>query len=241
MLNVEVLEMEKKLNAKQYLTVSIIYAAVFAIYNIIVMLLFDDKNAIFWTSYAFMCVAFIANISVTIFSFKTLDVEAVFMGIPLLSFSVFYFFGELFASLVFMLFRGVVGIKLTIAIQVIFMLVFVIFAAVALLSRDAVVGITKNVETKVQSLKLLAVDVKLLEDQCMDKELKAELHKIAEAIRYSDPMTNEALADLDNIIKGKISELKYHCNSNNKNEALQLCYQLSAYISERNQKLILLK
>ncbi len=233
--------MEKKLNVKQYLTVSILYAAIFAIYNIIVMLLFDDKNAIFWTSYAFMCAAFIANISVTVFSFKSLDVEAVFMGIPLLSFSIFYFFGELFASFVFMLFRGVVGIKLTVAIQVIFLLIFVIFAAVALLSKNTVEGITKDVETKVRTIKLLSVDVKLLEEQCMDKELKAELHKVAEAIRYSDPMTNEALADLDNIISGKVSELKYHCNNNNKNEALQLCYQLSAYISERNQKLILLK
>ncbi len=233
--------MEKKLNAKQYLTMSIVYAAVFAIYNIIVMLLFDDKNSIFWTSYAFMCVAFVANISVTLLSFKNLDVEAAFMGIPLLSFSIFYFFGELFISFVFMLFRSIVGIKLTIAIQVIFLLIFVIFAAIALLSRDTVESITKDVETKVQSIKMLSVDVKMLEEQCMDSELKAELHKITEAIRYSDPMTNEALADLDNIIKGKVAELKHQCNSNNKTEALQLCYQLSAYISERNQKLILLK
>ena len=87
--------MDKKLNVKQYLTISVVYAAVFAIYNIIVMLLFNGKNEIFWTSYAFMCGAFIINISVTLFSFKTSDAEAAFMGIPLLSFSIFYFFGEL--------------------------------------------------------------------------------------------------------------------------------------------------
>ncbi len=233
--------MENKLKLKQYLTISIVYAAVFAIYNIIVLLIFNNKNDVFWTSYAFMAAAFVANISVTLFSFKTFDVEAVFMGIPLLSFSIFYFFGELFVSFVFMLFRGFASLKLTIAIQVIFLLVFIIFAAVAILSRNAVVGITKDVEDKVRTIKLLSVDVKLLEDQCMDKELKAELHKVAEAIKYSDPMTNPALADLDNMITGKVSELKYQCNNNNKNEAMQICFQLSAYISERNQKLILLK
>ena len=233
--------MDKKLNAKQYLTVSIVYAAIFAIYNIIIMLLFDDKNNIFWTSYAFMCAAFVINISVTIFSFKTLDVQAVFFGIPLLSFSIFYFFGELFASIVFMLFRNVVGMKLTVAVQVIFLLIFVIFAALAILTRSTVVDITKNVETKVQSIKMLSVDVKLLEEQCTDKELKAELHKLAEAIRYSDPMTHDALADLDNIIKGKVSELKYHCNSNAKSEAMQICFQLASFISERNQRLLLSK
>ncbi len=233
--------MENKLKLKQYLTISIVYAAIFAIYNIIVLLVFNNKNDIYWTSYAFMAAAFVANISVTLFSFKTLDVEAVFLGIPLLSFSIFYFFGELFISFVFMLFRGFANLKLAIAIQVIFLLVFIIFAAIAILSRDAVVGITKDVDTKVKTIKLLSVDVKLLEDQCTDKELKAELHKVAEAIKYSDPMTNPALADLDNMINGKVSELKYQCNNNNKNEAMQICFQLSAYIAERNQKLILLK
>lgn len=233
--------MSKKLSAKSYVNISIIYAAVFAIYNIIVMLLFDGKNEIFWTSYAFLCVSFAVNIFLTLFTLRNADVEAVFWGIPLLSFSVFYFFGELFISFVFMLFRNVAGIKLTISIQAIFMLIFVIIAGVAILTRNTAASITENIETKVQSIKMLSVDVKLLEDQCMDAELKKELHKITEAIRYSDPMTHEALADLDNIIRSKVSELKYQCNSSNKNEAIQLCFQLNSYISERNQKLILLK
>ncbi len=233
--------MNKKLSAKQYLNISIIYAAVFAIYNIIVLLLFGAKNNVFWTSYGFMCAAFAVNIAVTLLTFHSGKVEAAFMGIPLLSFSLFYFFGELFISFVFMLFRSAASIKLTVALQAIFALVFVIFTAIALLSRDAVEGITKDVETKVQTVKMLSVDVKVLEEQCLDKELKAELHKVAEAIRYADPMTHAAVADLDNMISGKVSELKYHCSGNNKNEALQACYQLTAYISERNQKLLLLK
>ena len=72
--------MNKKLNVKQYITMSIIFAAVFAIYNIIVLLLFGDKNNIFWISYGFMCAAFAVDIGVTVFSFKTLDTEAVFIS-----------------------------------------------------------------------------------------------------------------------------------------------------------------
>ena len=54
-------------------------------------------------------------------------------------------------------------------------------------------------------------------------------------------MTTDAIADLDKMIEGKVSELKYHCNNNDKNSALQACYQLSAFLAERNQKLILSK
>lgn len=233
--------MNKKLNVKQYITISVIFAAVFAIYNIIVLLLVGEKNNIFWISYGFMCAAFAVDVGVTIFSFKSLDTEAVFMGIPLLSFSVFYFFAELFASSVFMLFRNHAGVKLTVSIQVIMLLIYIIFAALALLSRDAVQGIEKDIKTKTAGIKNLSVDVKILEDQCKDSELKGELHKISEAIRYSDPMTTDAVSQLDELIKSKVTELKFQCDSNNKAAAIQVCRQLDSHISERNQRLILSK
>lgn len=233
--------MKKKLNVKQYITISVIFAAVFAIYNIIVLLLVGEKNNIFWISYGFMCAAFAVDVGVTIFSFKSLDTEAVFMGIPLLSFSVFYFFAELFASSVFMLFRNHAGVKLTVSIQVIMLLIYIIFAALALLSRDAVQGIEKDIKTKTAGIKNLSVDVKILEDQCKDSELKGELHKISEAIRYSDPMTTDAVSQLDELIKSKVTELKFQCDSNNKAAAIQVCRQLDSHISERNQRLILSK
>ncbi|MFI3141610.1 MAG: hypothetical protein R3Y27_04790 [Clostridia bacterium] len=233
--------MNKNSQMKQYLSFSIVYAAIFAIYNIIVLMMFSEKNDIFWTSYAFMCVAFLVNVGISLYSFKALDVEAIFMGIPLLSLTIFYFFGELFISLAFMIFKSFASIQLTIAVQTIFMLIFIIASTVAIMSREVVSGVAKDYDTKSKSIKLLSVEVKLLEEQCLDKELKTELHKVTESIRYSDPMTNAAVADLDTIIVGKISELKLHCNSNNKNEALQSCYQLSSYLSERKQKLMLSK
>ena len=233
--------MEKKLHAKQYLTLSITFAAAFAIYNIIVLLLFEGKNNIFWISYGFMCAAFAIDLGITLFSFKSLEAEAVFLGIPLLSFSGFYFFAELFASIVFMLFRKNAGVKLTVAVQLIMLLIYVIFAMMSLLSRDAVSAVNQDVKNKVFTIKILAADVKLLEDQCMDKELKDELHKISEAIRYSDPMTNDALADLDTMIQGKVAELKMQCNGNDKAGAMQSCFQLASFISERNMKLKILK
>lgn len=233
--------MKNNTKMKQYLSFAIVYAAIFAIYNILVLMIFTEKNNVFWASYAFMCVAFIVNVGVALYSFKALDVEAVFMGIPLLSFTMFYFFGELFISVAFMIFKSYASIQLTVVIQVIYMLLFIIAATVAIMSREIVSGVNKKYDTQSKSIKLLSVEVKILEDQCLDKELKTELHKITEAIRYADPMTNEFVADLDNIIVGKISELKHQCNNNNKNEALQNCYQLSSYLSERKQKLLLSK
>ena len=231
--------MDKKV--KNYLTMAVVFASAFAIYNIIVMLLFSGKNNIFWISYSAMTITFIINIAVMLRCFSKQDTEAIFMGIPLLSFTVFYFFAELFTSFVFMLFRAHASVKLTVAIQLIMLLLYIIFAAMALLTRQVVNDINTDVKQKVSIIKSLSVDVQMLEEQCMDAELKKELHKIAEAIRYSDPMYTDAVADLDNIIKGKVAELKMQCNSNNKGAAMEICYNLNAYIQERNKKLIISK
>lgn len=227
-----------KNNVKKYTLAAIIYASIFAIYTIIVMFAFSDKNNVFWLSYVFMIAGFAANVAVMLLSFKKHDVEAAFFGIPLISFSIFYFFAELFVSFIFMLFRNNIEIKFPAILQTIFLLIFVIFASLALLARTTVEEKTQNVKEKVSEIKNLSVDVKVLEDGCLDRELKAELHKISEAIRFSDPMTNDSVADLDNMIRGKVSELKMYCNSNSKYDALQACYQLSSFISERNMRLI---
>lgn len=233
--------MNKALNYKNHILAAIIYAAIFAIYNVLVFVIFDNYNAVFWISYVFMTISFISNIAVVMVSSKARDVEAVFMGIPLLSFSVFHVVAELFASTVLIIFRGTVSIKITLAVQIVLLLLFVVFAAVALLSKNVVTNINETVRVNSTNIKSLAVDVKLLEDDCMDSELKHTLHKLYEAVYYSDPMTNENVAQLDDMIKSKINELKYLCHNNDKNEAIQVCLKLQTYIKERNSKLMLTK
>ena len=231
----------KSSSAKNYTLTAIIYAAVFAIYNLLAFLIFSDYNNIFWISYSFMTASLIANIVIVILASKKSDVEAVFFGIPLISFSVFHVAAELFASFVFMAFKTVVGVKLTVFIQAIMFLVLVVFGALAILSRDAVQNISDTVKVNGFNIKSLAIEVQLLENDCLDDELKKQLHKIRDAIYYSDPMTNDYVAQVDQMIRDKVTELKYFCQSDNKNEALQTCFKLKAYIDERNAKLLISK
>ena len=231
----------KSTKAKNYVIAAIIYAAVFAIYNLFVFLIFNNFNNIFWISYGFMTASLAANIIIVLIASKKTDVEAAFFGIPLLYFSGFHVIAEFFMSFVFMLFREHASVKLTVILQAILFLIVVIFGALAVLSRDTAQTISDTVKQNAFNIKSLAVDVRLLEYDCLDAELKAQLHKVSEAIQYSDPMTNDSVSQLDEMIKGKVSELKYLCQSNNKAEAMQACFKLQAYIKERNNKLLISK
>ncbi len=227
--------------AKNYALFSVIYLSVLAIYNLIIFLIFKEFNNVFWISYGFMTAAFLANVAVVLIASHKSDVEAAFFGIPLLSFSIFHVCAELFASLILMIARFHVSVQLAVTVQVIMLLILLIFGSLAIFSRDTVQQISDNVKTNVANIKALAVEVQLLESDCLDTELKAELHKVAEAIRYSDPMTNDTVAPLDEMIKGKVAELKYQCQNDDKNGALETCYKLEAYIRERNSKLLVSK
>lgn len=239
--------MNKDFTSTQYKRIAVIYTAVFAIYNIIVMLLFSGKNNIFWISYAFMCLAFGAVIVSMITAFKRLQPggvasEAVFFGIPLFSFSIFYFFGELFMSFVFMLFRNQAGVKLCVALQLIFLLVFVVFAMLALLARDVSSQTANKVAENVRTIKFLSADVAALERDCSDAELKKQLHKVEEAIRFSDPMTNSAVSGMDLNISNLVAELEGLCQTAAsdpaaKDSAMQKCTLLLSQIAKRNDRL----
>lgn len=239
--------MSKQIEKKQYARIAVIYAAVFAIYNIIVLLLFSDKNNVFWISYGFMCLGFAAVIASMIKAFKRTRpdgtyAEAIFWGIPLFSFSLFYFFGELFLSFVFMLFRNHASVKLCVALQVIFLLIFVIFAMLALLSRDYSSEVSDTVATNVRAIKTLSVNVAALERACEDAELKKQLHKVEEAIRFSDPMTNSSVSGMDVNIGNLVGELEEQClaagtDEASKASAMQTCARLLLEIAKRNDTL----
>lgn len=84
-------------------------------------------------------------------------------------------------------------------------------------------------------IKSLQVDVEMLAFAETNTDTKAALTKLAEKIRFSDPMSNEALADLEAEITAKVKELK---TDENKFEIITI---IDSLITERNKKAKILK
>ena len=75
--------MRRMTDKKTLILFSIIYVVVFAVMNMLVFFVFNEKNNVFWISYGFMCAAFVIQIVSMFLAVKALEVEAVFFGIPL--------------------------------------------------------------------------------------------------------------------------------------------------------------
>ena len=211
---------------------------IFLVYNVFVYVLIKPQTGAFWVSYAFMLIAFAMQLASLTQAVKNLDVETVFFGIPLMQCSLFYFFAELFASTVFMLFQNHLGIKIPALIQLLLLAIFAVFAILSIAARDATKAVKDDYKEKAASIKMLSVDVSTLADSAADAELKSKLRRLSESIKFSDPMTTDLVADLDMRIRQEVSELRIACEDNSKDDALRLCGQIERMVVERNKKLL---
>lgn len=232
----------KRINNKTNKTIGIglIYVILLAVFNLLVFTIFKNRTEVFWLSYSFMTLAFVVQIISMFFSFKTSDIETAFFGIPLASFSVFFLCAEIFVGVLFMIFQSV-SVTLAVVIQVLILAAFLIIAIISLLARDTVQEIGENIKKNVLNLKIILVDIEMMETSCSDKELKLSLHKLSETVKYSDPMSNEVVEGVEQSILSHISELRVYIDNNEIAEAKESCNELELLYVERNKKLAISK
>lgn len=227
----------RRMTDKKTLTLfAIIYVVVFAVMNMLVFFVFDEKNNVFWISYGFMCAAFVIQIVSMILAVKALEVEAVFFGIPLVSISLFYFFAAVFAAAVFMIFQNA-PVKLAIALQAIILAVYVVIAILALMARDTVQDVNDNIKVSVVAIRSMQADVETLKVQVQDPALKEKLRKLSETIRYSDPMSNDAVVDIEGQIMQALTELRICCENGQNADAVKKCGEIEVLFLRRNNLL----
>ena len=75
----------------------------------------------------------------------------------------------------------------------------------------------------------------MLAEQEQNPEIKTSLTRLAEKIRYSDPMSNVALADLEARIQEKVAALR------TTDHKLEIIVELDSLLTQRNKKAKILK
>lgn len=194
----------KKKNKMAYLALGII----FIVFNVLAFAIPTEKTGTFWTAYVFTVLAFAAQIGIWRLAFgKVETLKSKFLGIPLLHVGIVALIVQLIAFAVFMAMPSLPAWAAVVTSAIIFG-----GAGICLIAgdvgRDEIERVEEKVSRKVFYLKDLQADIELLAEQEDDPETKTELLKLAEAMRFSDPMSNASLADIEAEIAGKVATLK---------------------------------
>ncbi len=225
----------------------IIYLIIALLINLVIFTVFKpleleggDLKLVFWFSYGFMMVSFILQIaSLFIGRFKN-GVESAFFGIPILTVSLYYFGITLVLSLAFMIlvsFAVAVPFALMFVLECIVLGVYIIVFIMTIMHRDAVVEIDANIKRNVFKIRSLVTDVETMAESVTDANIKAKLNRLAEDIRYSDPMTNEFVAELDLQVRDTIAELEVLVNEQAFDAVEAKIRQAQLLMSKRNKRL----
>lgn len=223
--------MMKKNSTKGYVILGILFALV----SIVAFVVPTTKTVTFWIAYVFTAAAFAVQIGIWKTALgKEETLKSKFLGFPVVHIGIVYAIIQVIAFAVFM-FVPTLPAWSAIVVCSIIAGVSTVFMISAEAGRNEIERVEATVQKKVLCTRELQADVELLADNEDDAEVKSALTQLAEIIRFSDPMSNEQLEDLENKISVKIAELKTAANK------VELIIELTSLLDERNKKCKILK
>lgn len=223
--------MLKKINLISYLSLGI----VFALFNVIAFVIPSIKTATFWTAYGFSVVAFAVQIPMWIVAIgRNNTLKSKFLGIPVVYVAITYLIIQLIAFAIFMIFPKL-PVWLVIIVCSIILAISALFAIAGHAGANKIKQVEERHKSKRAFIQLLQTDIEMLAERETNAEIKLELKKLAEKARFSDPMSNEILSDLESQISYKVEEMKTSPDKK------VLIVEINMLLVERNKKCKILK
>lgn len=189
----------------------------------------------FWIGYAFITLMFIVQLVCSILFFKQDNNDKKFLNVPVISLS--------YIALMISIIVGTVAMATPFVpywVGIIIDILIVTFYAIAIISSkataDTIEHIDKKVKTQTIFIKSLTADVESLLSCAKSDETKAVVKKVYEVVRYSDPMSSEALSSIESQITVKFNEFLNAVTEENKSYAKSLGNELIILVNERNEK-----
>ena len=101
--------------------------------------------------------------------------------------------------------------------------------------RDEIVRQDKKLVKDVKFMRNLQSKMNVLVNQCEDENVRKSVSKLAENIKYSDVVSNEALSDIESDLSACIDDLQTAVVDGDKDGALSLCVKAEGLLAERNR------
>lgn len=226
-----------KKNFKSY---ALIWAIFLVAFNVIVFLVrpiipgYEIRYDLrFWIAWLFVMVAFVGNLLCASKAFQAENLEKLFYKVPLITVS--------YRGLIGMLVLG--GALMLIPncpawIAAIVCVAIAAFTAVAVVKADwageAVSETHEKVKAQTQFIKLLTVDAETLLGKAKTPDAKITTKKVYEALRYSDPMSSEALGEIEAELAEKFRALEDAVTADQ--GVTEAAESLLETLAERNRK-----
>lgn len=216
-----------------------VWAICLVLFNVIAFVVPNELKSNFWVGYIFITLAFVGQLFCASISFKSENAQKFFYNFPLISIS---FVGTLIMLIIGGLTMAISAVPVWVGI--VFCLVVLAFTAIAIINASVTSETVSNIDSKIKAqtlfIKILVADATTLMSKTQTTQAKEITKKVYEKIRYSDPVSNDALSSIESQITIKFKAFESAIIENSQN-AISLGEELIILIDDRNTKCKLLK
>ena len=222
----------------------IAWAILFVIFNVVVIALpkettiagvtYVKLGGLSWITLILFELCFIGHLVCTWIALKQNKLSGTFYRLPLIRLS--------YACIIVTTVIGCVMMavpNLPSWIPLIVALIIMALYAVAVLKAAAAAEIVEQIDEKVRTktafIRDLTVDANTLMTRAKSEPVKAACKKVYEAVRFSDPMTSDALADVESRIRAEFDAFTDVVLSDNADAANASMGELLSLLTERNR------
>lgn len=225
---------------RQFKLYAVVWAVIFAIFNIVAFAMPIERENAFWIGYVFIILAYVLQLACGYKACQSDSLEKVFYSISILKVS--------YSGLAISGFVGIIAMLIAnfpIWLADIICFVALGYMAIAIVKADAAVEAVEAVgqKVKVQTffMKALTADAQTLISRASTDVAKENCNAVYELIRYSDTMSNDALASIESQITIKFQEFATAVTNSEDDKIPVLANELNILVTDRNNKCKLLK
>ena len=202
------------------------------LYILVAFLIPFVHTAVYWVSFVFTLIAFaVVAASMYIAFVKNPDARSRFYGFPLARIGAIYGLVQLIAGFVFMALAQWAPVWAAFLVYAIALGA----AVIGLVSAEAVVSEIHAQDDKLKKDVSLMRSLQSKVNQMAAQSENADIKALADEFRYSDPVSNAAIADAEADLAAAMDELQSAYVDGDSEAVAKLCRKASALLAERNR------
>lgn len=211
-------------------------AVMLIVFNVVAFAIPFPKNGCFWAAWAFGLMAVLAAIPILLYAFRPgKNLQSKFYGFPIARIGILYLIGQMIVTLIFW---GLAFVNCPAWIPVVVSVLILAATALGLVStdvaRDEVVRQQEQRKADTSAMKALYASVSSLVDRCSEPEAKKAVASLADELRYSDPISSEATAEVERSLRVMLIDLQNAVASEDAAIVKQLVSSMANTLKERN-------
>ena len=223
---------------KKSKSVIAIYAILLVVYIVAFLIIPFNKIAASWISFAFTIIAIASSLLIFNFAFNAKEtLVSKIYGYPIFRVGAVYALAQLVIGVVICAISAVIAVPYWVALLVSVILLGAAAIGVIITdnTRDLVEEVDESVNVDTKNVTRFQIDIASIDDVCENTEVKADLEKLNELFRFSDPVTNDETREVEESIKTMLAELKTIVADGSTDDINALIKRITNTLNERNR------